>query len=205
MSVIEAKPILFVDFDGTLCHDRYWRSLPPDMFAEAQQFLFGRDNSLVVEWMLGKKTAEEINTILAKHLGVPSQDLWELFVDDCETMKVKQSTLDTINSLRSRYTTILITGNMDSFTRFTVPALELDTYFDYITNSADAGVLKSDESGKQFLDLAKSSSVNIADCVLIDDSEKICALFECLGGTALQITSEHSIDTSLSQLTKKGE
>lgn len=200
-----SKPILFIDFDGTLCYDRYWRSLPPDMLAEAQQLLFGRDNSLVVEWMLGKRTAEEINTILAKHVKVLPQDLWELFVYDCETMKVKQTTLDAINSLRTRYTTILITGNMDSFTRFTVPALELDTYFDYITNSADAGALKSDESGRQFLDVATSLSVSLNTCFLIDDSEKICDIFERLGGKSLLGSSENTINKYLSQLDRERE
>ena len=56
---MRTKPILFIDFDGTLCFDRYWRSLPQDMFSLVQQRLFGRDTTLAVEWMLGKKTEVE--------------------------------------------------------------------------------------------------------------------------------------------------
>lgn len=175
------------------------------MFAIVQKTLFGEDNSLVVEWMLGKKTAEEVNTILAKKLQVPFSDLWEVFVDDCETMKVKSSTLDRINNLRSDYTTILITGNMDSFTRFTVPALQLDTYFDAIINSADVGSLKSDSSGAQFLETVNKYSTKITCSLLIDDSEKICNIFENIGGKSLHISSENTIDKYLSQLGGKEE
>lgn len=202
---MKTKPILFIDFDGTLCHDRYWRSLDKNMFSIVQDTLFGNDNTLVVEWMVGKKSAEEVNTILAKKLQVPFPDLWEVFVDDCETMKVNLSTLNTINSLRTQYKTILITGNMDNFSRFTVPALQLDTYFDEIINSADAGSLKSDPSGKQFLDPVQRHSANISECVLIDDSQRICNFFESLGGTSLLVTKENTLNKYLAEIGKRKE
>ena len=45
------------------------------MFSLVQQRLFGGDTTLAVEWMLGKKTAEEVNRIIAKELGVPFAEL----------------------------------------------------------------------------------------------------------------------------------
>lgn len=37
------KPILFIDFDGTLCHDRFWRNIDASGFEKIQNFLFGEN------------------------------------------------------------------------------------------------------------------------------------------------------------------
>lgn len=93
-----------------------------------------------------------------------------------------------------------MTGNMDSFTRFTVPALALDKYFDSISNSFYEGKLKTDEGGKLFLDYAEKYDVCIEDCIVIDDSEKVCSVFEVLGGSAFRITPQNDIHHHLSLL-----
>jgi FMN phosphatase YigB (HAD superfamily) len=190
---MKPKPIIFIDFDGTLCFDKYWRSLPPERYEIVQSFIFGKDSTLVNDWMKGKYTAEEINHLLAEKMGVPYEELWALFVRDCETMQVSLEVLEDISSLRDRYTVILITGNMDSFTRFTVPALHLDQYFDYINNSFFAGKLKDDSKGAAFMEYAKSLGVSITDCFLIDNSLKACESFTDLGGTSYLITPERQV------------
>lgn len=81
-----AKPILFIDFDGTLCHDRFWRGLPEDQYEKVQEFLFKQDKSLIQDWMKGKRTAEEINQQVADKLGIPYEDIWKIFIRDVETM-----------------------------------------------------------------------------------------------------------------------
>jgi CRISPR/Cas system-associated endoribonuclease Cas2 len=93
-----------------------------------------------------------------------------------------------------------MTGNMDSFTRFTVPALALDKYFDHISNSFYEGKLKTDEGGKLFLDYARKHKVCIEDCFVIDDSEKVCSVFEGLGGRAFRATPQTDIHHYLSLL-----
>ncbi len=80
------KPILFCDFDGVLCHDRYWRSLPPREHEKVQDLLFREDTTLVNNWMRGKHTAEEINQIISEKIGIPFEKLWTVFVEDCKTM-----------------------------------------------------------------------------------------------------------------------
>lgn len=75
--------------------------------------------------MKGKYTAEQVNEKIAQEIGMPYEEVWQLFVNDCSTMRVPQEILEQLSSLRSRYTVILMTGNMDSFSRFTVPALGL--------------------------------------------------------------------------------
>jgi hypothetical protein len=56
-----AKPIIFCDFDGVLCHDKYWRSLPEDQYEKVQELLFRDGTTLVNDWMRGEFTAEGIN------------------------------------------------------------------------------------------------------------------------------------------------
>ena len=145
------KPTLFVDFDGTLCHDRFWRSADKKVIRGIQKLLFGVDGSRVDDWMRGRYASEEINRFLAEKLNIPFEKLWGIFVSDCKSMNVSADVLNKIEILRARYNTVLITGNMDCFTRFTIPTLGLDGHFDQIFNSADHGKFKDDDRGKIFM------------------------------------------------------
>lgn len=194
------KPILFVDFDGTICHERYWRSLPETEHQGIQKLLFGEDTQMVHDWMRGKYTAEEVNRFASDQLGLDYDYLWNIFVDDCKTMHVPESVLKSIKSLNNIYTTILITGNMDSFSRFTVPALSLEDYFDEISNSFYEGRHKTDDNGSLFNKFTNKYGVSVNNCVLLDDSDKVCAVFTKLGGTSLQVSSDVSIEQHLSKL-----
>ncbi len=184
------KPILFIDFDGTLCHDRFWRSLPTEQYEKVQEFLFVEKRAYAEEWMKGKRTAEEVNQLLAEQLGVPFEELWGIFVRDAEAMKVSQEVLEAIGKLRDKYTTILITVNIDSFSRFTVPALKLDSYFDAISNSYYEGKFKSDNDGEIFRDYLEKYSAPVSSSVVIDDSFAVCETFKAIGGVACQVTTE---------------
>ncbi len=175
---------LFVDFDGTICHDRFWRSLPSHEYERVQNFLFTTDNPLVADWMRGVYTAEAITKHVAEATMLPYEYLWSTFVHDCETMHVDHAILAAVAELRSAYHTVLITGNMDSFTRFTSPALALPTYFDVVVNSFDEGQLKTDLDGASFLKYVQG---DIRDAILIEDSPKSCAIFTKLGGRAYQV------------------
>ena len=127
----KSKPILFCDFDGVLCWERYWRSLPSVEHEKMQELLFRNDTTIVNDWMRGKYSAEEINQLVARKIGMPFEKLWNIFVEDCKTMQVSKDILKKLRAFRKYYIVILITGNMDSFTRFTHPALMLENYFDY--------------------------------------------------------------------------
>lgn len=196
------KPILFIDFDGTLCHDRFWRSLSEEQYKKVQSLLFEENMSFAEEWMKGKHTAEEVNQFLAEQLGIPFEEIWEIFVKDAETMSVPKDVLETIGKLRERYATILITVNMDSFSRFTVPALELSNYFDAISNSYYEGKFKSDNEGEVFRDYIQKYSAPVDRSILIDDSTGACETFRALGGVAYQVTTEEDISHHLTKLNK---
>ncbi|MDE1970885.1 MAG: hypothetical protein KGI50_04915 [Patescibacteria group bacterium] len=185
------KPILFVDFDRTLCHDRFWRSANPHLYSQIQNVLFGDHRIRVHAWMEGVYTSEDIVEFLAQECSVPFRDLWDILVHDCETMHVSLRTLADINALRDHFWVVLFTDNMDCFSRFTVPALHLNDYFDEIMNSYDAKTLKKNLLPQMM------ASVPDQTCCLIDDGEAICMLCEELGGVAYRITSEKTLDHHL--------
>ena len=184
------KPILFIDFDGTLCHDRFWRSIDASSFEKIQNFLFGANKSKVDEWMRGIHSSEEINQLISKELNVPFEKVWEIFVADCENMNIPVDVLNRIENLRKNYHTILITDNMDCFTRFTVPALKLNSYFDSIINSFDNKKFKSDNDGDIFLQVVNGHGSKIEDSILMDNSKGACNTFSKLGGMTRFVTSE---------------
>ncbi len=178
---------LFIDFDGTICHDRFWRSLDKDSCAKVQNLLFSGKNQIVRDWMRGVYSSEEINQMVAKETSVEYDSLWSLFVRDCQTMRVEPEILALINDLRNSFHVVLITGNMDCFSRFTVPSLQLNKYFDAIVNSFDEKQLKSENGGNSFTKYVKGK---ITDAILIEDSENSCKVFESLGGTAYRVASQ---------------
>ena len=197
------KPILFIDFDGTLCHDRFWRSANKAIQEKIQDFLFSSKNTLVSEWMKGSHTSEEINKILSRELDFDFDTLWQIFVHDCETMKVSRVDLNLVAALKDRYYTVLATDNMDCLDRFTVPALRLGNYFDLILNSYNERMFKNDFDGKFYIEAAEHHGINIRDCVLIDNSEKTCELFSKIEGTAYLVTEANPLQYWLGQMSSK--
>ena len=181
---------LFIDFDGTICHDRFWRSLSQAEYTQIQEILFEQNSEMVYDWMRGKYTSEQITEFVATETGLEYSYLWKIFQDDCKTMRVDEKIFDLITKLRESYYLVLITGNMDSFDRFTAPALQLNSYFDVVVNSCTVGQLKTENNGASFLKYLKGL---IMEAVLIEDSQKSCDVFTQLGGTALQVNFDFSI------------
>lgn len=183
------RKILFVDFDGILCHDRFWRSLSPTLRSSVDQFLFSEHFPIVVHWMRGHSASEEVNEVLAHFVGIAYRHLWHIFVHDCRTMNVSLAHLKSIQKIRKFMPVVLVTGNMDCFERFTIPALGLREYFNDIVNSANTGELKTDNGGQLFVDLCTKYNRRPADALLIDDSLKNRNIMTGIGGQALNAGS----------------
>ena len=183
------KPALLIDFDGTLCHDRFWRSLEPNIKEKVQSF-FIANKDLVNKWMRGGYISEEINRKIADAIFSDYNALWDIFVNDCKTMFVSETDLRQIGELRKHFTTLLVTDNMDCFNRFTAPSLSLDAYFDSIINSFDRHVLKNDNNGQLFQEVISTTGAELSRSILIDNSEESCKTFEKLGGKVFLVTKE---------------
>jgi len=187
------KKIIFIDWDRTLCWSRFWESLIKNdvRFSQEIDNFFMLEKELVKDWMIGKTTSEEINKVISKRTGLSESVLWNTFVSGCKNMIVDPEIIDLIKKLRKKYFLVLITGNMDCFTRFTVPSLRLKKIFDLIINSADIGYLKDDRNGKAFVDCLSLFNIDsMNNSYLLDDSEKACNMFNQLGGKVLIINDK---------------
>lgn len=180
--------IIFLDWDGTLCFDRFWQSLRAEdsneiaLGQKINDTLFSDNRTLINEWMRGLRNSEQINEFLSEQLQIDSKKLWEVFLQDCKSMHFDRKLQKMIEQLRTNSYVILVTGNMDCFSRFTVPALGLERVFDKIINSSDLGYLKTEKEGETFLTCSREFDIPMNKTVLIDDSIKTCDFFNSLGG-----------------------
>ncbi len=193
------KPTLFIDFDGTICFDHFWRSTEKPVKKFIKQFLFKDNQPLLGDWMRAAHTSEDINKTIAEASGFDYNELWNCFVGDCKAMYVKQSTLELINNARSKFNTVLLTDNMDCFDRFTVPALGLQKYFDSIANSYNYKAAKGDEGGLLFRLVAEEQGIDLGEAIFIDNSKNTCELFETFGKKAHLVKYPEDIECILTK------
>lgn len=191
---------LLIDFDGTICHDRFWFGIDQTSKDKVSEFLHANNHKMIIKWMKGKITSEEINKEIAKLLKRDEKKLWQEFVKSCYKMKVNKNLLNKINKLRKTYQVVLLTDNMDSFDRFVSPNLKLEKYFDKIINSFNEGNIKGEPNGKLFKKTLKTMKVPIKDAILFDNSKLICKLFKALGGKSHLVTKEKPIEFHLNKL-----
>lgn len=194
---MQPKPIIFCDFDGVLCHDHFWRSLSYVDYAKVQEYLFQHNRPLVHDWMKGRYSAEEVVAQIADALGMSYEMLWNVFVDDAESLRVNTKALEKMHALRDRYITILFTANMDSFNRFTVPKHQLDRYFDAIVNTYQEGMLKTEQDGLLLQKYATKHEAPIETCILFDDHRDNINVMHRLGGKGYLITHDQDINWHL--------
>ena len=187
------KPILFIDFDGTLCHDRFWSHLSLDKQELIQNYLFKENSHIVIDWMKGKYNSEEINQLISEKLNLNYQEIWNSFVLGCQKMYIHKTNLEIIRELRKKYCIVLITDNMDCFDRFTLPALNLQDYFDLIINSYNEGISKNEKDGALFIKVLSRLNTDIKNSTLLDNSQNTCQIFDRLGGQSKLVTTEKDV------------
>lgn len=182
------KQNIFIDFDGTICFDYFWRSAPKDINSTIVKFLFQDNVYLIEKWMRGKYSSEKIVNIISQNTGLDYTLIWDIFVKDCQSMHINPEIMQAISNCNRNNNTILITDNMDCFNRFTNPQLHFEKYFSYIFNSSDFGILKDDTPAQGlFQTVIDLYDFDIKKSVLLDNSDKNCKIFSELGGTSFLI------------------
>lgn len=195
------KQNIFIDFDGTICFDYFWRSAPEEIKKTIGKFLFQDNTYLLEDWMRGKKSSEDINQIISDECNLDYNMIWNYFVKDCNNMYIPEAILDVLSACKKNNTLILITDNMDCFNRFTINKLKLLNYFHYIFNSYDYGVLKDDPLPKGlFKKVIDLNGFDIQKSVLLDNSQKNCDLFSQLGGSSFLIKDKQDVVSILKML-----
>lgn len=193
------KKILFIDWHETISKDRFFSSLHKSKIKsfqligkEIDKLLFSDDQTILYEWMRGKLTSEEVIEFVSNQLLVDPKWLWEIFENDCKSMSIPNKVHDKLNLLKENYFLVLITGNMDCFNRFTVPAQNLNTLFHQIVNSSDLGYLKDEFNGLAFKKIIHAKQTSSFHCYLIDDNKNACKVFQNIGGASLNLKLSNS-------------
>lgn len=204
---------IFFDWNGTLSTSLFWDQwkdpLHPrhDWYAPLSRYLLGENMPVVMEWMRGKVTAEDIAALLGNRFGYSQEIIFQDLKESCEAMRlVSDEVIPLVQKLRESGTKCVIaTDNMDTFTRFTVPRLRLSEHFDGVLNSFDIGLLKFDTEGDSipfFDDYLEKNNLSCNDVVLIDDCIDKSGVYKKFGFDILQIFSPDDFVGKLNQLVR---
>lgn len=203
---------IFFDWNGTLSTSLFWDQWKDSAhprhkwYVPLSRYLLGENMPIVMEWMRGKVTAEDIARLLGDRFGYSRETIFQDLKESCEAMRlVSDEVLPLVQKLRrSGMKCVIATDNMDTFTRFTVPALRLSEHFDGVLNSFDIGSLKFDTNGDSipfFDEYTEKNDVKYKDAVLIDDCIDKSGVYKKLGFDILQISSPDDFVGRLRQLT----
>jgi FMN phosphatase YigB (HAD superfamily) len=171
--------VVFVDWANTLSTSLFWQQGPGCRLSAAdsarvESYVFSHAE-LVRQWMLGTVTAEDVCTLAAGSLGLAAADLLADLELSCRRMEFDDpASVDTLRAIREQGTkVVLATDNMDTFYRWTVPALHLRGIFDAILDSASLRALKGDLVDGQspfFGPWLSEQRIAPSEAVLVDDS-----------------------------------
>jgi FMN phosphatase YigB (HAD superfamily) len=198
--------VVFIDWDQTLSTSRFWgqwETSRPQLYELIQKHLFGSGSTAPQAWMRGQVNAEQVIKQLALATGIEEETLLGELKRSCQAMElIDPSVKQTITTLRSQGINVVIaTDNMDTFPRWTVPALGLADVVDGILDSHTLGVLKkdTDTKGKSrfFQPYLSRQGVEPREAVLFDDNARYV---EGFGIQYVQVTASQPLGTRLSHL-----
>jgi FMN phosphatase YigB (HAD superfamily) len=196
------KRVIFLDWYNTLSQSVYWGHLAtadPTLHATVRSALFDANVHMLVPWMLGRLTTEQVLACVAATAGLRYDWVLSEFIVGCECMAfVSPEVPRLVAQIRQAGVRVLIaTDNMDAFTRWTVPALNLRALFDGVLNSCDLGAMKNDlgPDGRSLFFARYLAEHDLApcQCLLIDDSADTHAAMHAIGMPYRHVTSPNQI------------
>lgn len=171
--------VVFVDWYKTVSTSLFWQQRPGCRLAAADSarmhgYVFTRAE-LLRQRMVGAVAAEDVCAQAARRLGLDAADLLADLEHSCRSMEFDDpAAVDAIQAIRGQaIQVVLATDNMDTFSRWTVPALHLGGIVDAILNSASLGTLTGAMAGGQspfFGPWLAGQRITPAEAILVDDS-----------------------------------
>ncbi len=140
------KAVIF-DFDGVLCHDRFYEEMLLPQYQELynwiQDNIFG-NNNLFYQWMRNEVNTNDINKIIAKGTGHKEEFLKDVLLKSLEAIRLDEKMFNLAKELKKLHgkKIAIITDNMDVFSSVITKQHKLNEIFDPVINSADYGCLK---------------------------------------------------------------
>jgi FMN phosphatase YigB (HAD superfamily) len=175
--------VIFIDWNGTLSISKFWGHLekgsPEEqkLFNNLETALFKENRDLILPWMRGKVDTNYVIDKISNTSSIDSNRILYEFIKSCESMKlISEKIPELISSLqKQKIKIVLATDNMDSFQKWTIPSLSLNTMFDDILDSYSLKAMKgdfSDEGNSLFFnEFLTKDSIKPDETIIIDDSE----------------------------------
>lgn len=205
--------VVFIDWYNTLSSSRFWSRLEDpkhpnyDYFLKIQPILFSDQSNIILPWMRGQLTSEEVVDQISDKTGTPKDLIMSELIYSCKNLEfISENSLDLIKSLRKAGLKVVIaTDNMDTFMRWTVPSLKLRNIFDGILDSFNLKALKQDFGDNSeslfFSNYLKENLVLPGESVLIDDSMEIDNKIQNIGIEYMRIVPG-GLDEALRKILK---
>lgn len=186
--------VVFVDWDGTLSGSRFWsRWAGTPQYRQIQETLFHDGRNLLQDWMRGRTTYAAILRHIEDKTGISYKALEDELRYSAENMSyIDPGVIEQVQALRTQGVKVVIaTDNMDTFHRWTVPALRLNMLFDDILTSDAQRALKidlnSDGMSTFFSRYFLQSGIDPSEAILLDDSSDT-RVVERIGMDFLHVT-----------------
>ena len=203
--------VIFFDWNKTLSHSLFWSQLADPKHARHTwhenivNFVFVKNKHLIDEWMRAKFNKSHIARLLSEEFGYSEDLILKDLAESCRNMQlVSDEVYGRVTKIRMQGTKCVIaTDNMDTFLKYTKPAMRLNDYFDDFLVSFENKVLKfdvSDDSIPFFDDYLKSDGLVYKDVLLIDDCIDKSGTYDRLGFKVLQIFNSDDFLEKLKRL-----
>lgn len=204
--------LVFLDWNRTLSNSKFWDHLESGskeeskLFSKIENCLFIKNAHLINPWMKGEFTSKEVVAAVSSDLNINYEFVFKQFVNSCEIMQFVSSQIpQLIKSIQGKGMKVYIaTHNIDSFNRWTVPAMRLDKLFDGIINSYSVKAFKHDfdSQGKSlfFNDVITKEGVKPSEVYWIDDSEDKNKLLTSYGINYKRTNKENNVVNELKTL-----
>ena len=193
--------LVLCDFDGVLSRfdepskkEGFYAPLlleNPTLHKEILGLLFSSGNHLGKSWMSGQITYTDVNALMAHKFGVDKEYLDTALLKSLQHFTLNRPLLGILQDLRRLGTTVvLMSDNMDVFTQYVVPQLELNVFFDAIYSSAAVQKMKSDNHWELPKTIARNYGCDYAEVLVIDDWELLTTSLATLGFTTFLYQQE---------------
>lgn len=204
---------VFIDWNGTLSPTNFWSHLEKserqsdrELFKLWADTMFINHKDLIVPWMKGEYSSEDILTLVSKATNTNFDTILKEFIIGCERMEYSSPNIPAlVKKLKDKSVVVSIaTNNMDSFTRWTVPYMKLDILFDEIINSFYLNAMKHDldEHGKPifFKNFFNKYQIDPKNCIFIDDGEDKMGVISNLGMEYRRVNTNNTLEQELKNI-----
>ena len=204
---------IFFDWNKTLSNSLFWNQLADpghirhDWHENIVNFVFVENKHLINDWMRAKFNEEYIADLIFERYGYLQDVVIGDLAESCKNMQlVSDEIFGLINKIREKgIKCVIATDNMDTFIKYTKPAMKLECFFDDFLVSFDEKVLKFDvdnDSIPFFTDYLERNQLSYRDVLLVDDCIDKSGTYSRLGFDILQVLSP---DDFLVKLRKMAE